>query len=330
MSINERRTHLRPHHVLYAEDMTKSYGKFNVLADIDLAISEGELVTLVGPSGSGKTTLLKLFLGQEKHTDGTLLLDGEAVKHPDPSRGIVYQKYSLYPHMTIFENVMFGLFLRDGGLVKFLMNPKKWWVKRQENKAEALRLIERVGLKGHEEKFPEKLSGGQQQRVAIAQAIIRRPRILLMDEAFSGLDEFTKEDLQIFLLGLWDEANTGVDGAPSTHPMTIIFITHGLGEAVYLGSRVLGLSQYVTEGREGQFGARIVADEGFGRKPGDPRKPKSPSVKTTPEFGQLIAYIKKLVMRPEIRQHVTEFEGTHPDSFITLTEEQKAGGPSAT
>lgn len=324
MSVNDKRTHLNPHHVLYAEDMIKSYGDFNVLADIDLAISEGELVTLVGPSGSGKTTLLKLFLGQEKHTDGTLLLDGEPVKHPDPSRGIVYQKYSLYPHMTVLENVLFGLFLRDGGLLKFLLNPKRWWVKRQENKAAALSLIDRVGLKGHEKKYPEDLSGGQQQRVAIAQAIIRRPRILLMDEAFSGLDEFTKEDLQIFLLGLWDESNTKVDGNPPENPMTIIFITHGLGEAVYLGSRVLGLSQYVTDGREGQHGARIVVDEGF------ERKPKSPSVKTTPPFGKMIAKIKRLATIPEVLQHVTTFEGKHPDSFITLTDEQKAGGPSAT
>lgn len=328
MSYNQKRTHLGEQHVLYAEDMQKSYGKFNVLADIDLRISEGELVTLVGPSGSGKSTLLRLFLGQERHSDGTLLLDGEPIKHPDPSRGIVYQKYSLYPHMTVLGNVLFGLFLRDGGLLKFAWNPKRWWASRKRNKLEALRLIERVGLKGHEKKYPAQLSGGQQQRVAIAQAIIRRPRILLMDEAFSGLDEFTKEDLQVFLLGLWEEANTEVDGRPPENPMTIIFITHGLGEAVYLGSRVLGLSQYVTDGDDLKSGARIVVDEGFGREPGEPRKAKSPSVKSTPAFGELIGRIKDRAMRPEIRQHVTEFEGTHPDSFITLTDTQINGAQS--
>lgn len=315
MSRNETRTHLRGEHVIYAEDMTRAYGKRVVLDDIDLAISEGELVTLVGPSGSGKTTLLRLLLGQDRHTTGTLLLDGDDVPRPDPTRGIVYQEYSVFPHMTVLDNVLFGLQMRDGGLLKFLMNPKKWWHKRKANKAEAMRLLERFGLKGYEKAYPDDLSGGQKQRVAIAAAIIRRPRLLLMDEAFKGLDEFTREDIQMFLLELWKEANEG-EGS-----MTIIFITHGLGEAVFLGSRVIGLSQFVTDGR-GQNGARIAFDFNLGRKI------KSPEVRSTPEFGRIIADIKQMVMRPEHRQHVATFAGNHPDSFITLTDAQRQGAPN--
>lgn len=314
--MNKVRTRLEARHVLYAEDLIKAYGGHVVLNDIDLAISEGEFVTLVGPSGSGKSTLLRLILGQEEQTRGSLLLDGKPVPKPDVSRGIVYQKYSLFPHMTVLGNVIFGLALRDGSLLKLVRNPRKWWAQRKANRKTALDLIERVGLKGHEKKYPSQLSGGQQQRVAIAAAIIMRPRILLMDEAFSGLDEFTREDLQVFLLELWEEANRSLDDQPPENPMTIIFITHGLGEAVYLGSRVLGLSQYVKVGG-GQTGARIVIDEGF------ERRPKSPSVKATPDFGAMIAKIKHQAMQPEQLQAVTEFEGTHPDSFITLSDEQR-------
>lgn len=291
-------------HIVYAEDMVKMYGPKTVLADIDLAVSAGEFVTMVGPSGCGKSTLLRLILGQEKQTSGTLIIDGEAVEHPDERRGVVYQKYSLFPHLTVLDNVRLG--------PQFVRNPWRRFIERQAIKDEAMKFIEKVGLSEHIQKYPGQLSGGQQQRVAIAQALIMRPAVLLMDEPYGALDPFTREELQEFILQLWEETK-----------MTIFFVTHDLEEALYLGSRLIGISQFYFEGKDMKKrarGARVVVDLDMGR----PRK--TPATKGTHEFGETMCFVRHECFTPGITTRVVELPLRHSDSFITLDAKQRGDG----
>lgn len=283
-------------------DLYKRYGDKSVLDNIDLAVRAGELCTLVGPSGSGKSTLLRLVLGQELPTRGRVEIEGEPVGFPDPTRGIVFQRYSLFPHLTVLDNVTLGLRLSAG-----IANS---WRQRVEHRNEALHYLRRVRLEGHASKYPHELSGGMQQRVAIAQSLIMRPRVLLMDEPFGALDPDTREEMQIFLLELWDEQR-----------MTIFFVTHDLEEAAYLGTRILVLSQYYTDDRgEGPNvtrGAKIVADYQL------PRVAASTSVKNSAGFGELIEQIRAEGFSPAYLQHVREFNLRHPDAFQTLMAEEQ-------
>ncbi|MEJ2156056.1 MAG: ATP-binding cassette domain-containing protein [Desulfobacteraceae bacterium] len=183
-------------HLLYLENVSKSYGPKMVLNDIDLAVSPREFCTVVGPSGCGKSTLLRLILGQEQVTGGRLLMEGQPIGFPGPDRGIVYQRYSLFPHLTILENILLG---------KLLSRP---WLKsfkgRKGYRDQALHYLESVQLADHAHKYPHQLSGGMQQRVAIAQALIMQPRILMMDEPFGALDPGTRELMQMLILELWE------------------------------------------------------------------------------------------------------------------------------
>lgn len=290
-------------YLLYLEDIKKAYGDKLVLEDIDLAVKQGEFCTVVGPSGCGKSTLLRLILGQEQPTSGKLLIDGRAdVLEPSPERGIVYQRYSLFPHLKIIENIMIGQLL-----------PMPWWsglFQRKTIRREALHYLEQVKLAEHAHKYPHQLSGGMRQRVAIAQALIKRPKILLMDEPFGALDPGTRESMQMLILELWEK-----------HHMTIFFVTHDLEEAVFLGTRILVLSQFylgVVEKENDQTkGARIVADHCL-------EKASSTHYKETDEFGKFIQQIRKEGMDPAYLQHVTQFNLEHRDSFQTLTPEEQA------
>ena len=161
---------------LQIHDVYKSYGSKLVLDNVDLEVKKGELCTLVGPSGCGKSTLLRLIVGAETPSSGTLRLSGKKLGTPDINRGIVFQRYSLYPHLTIYKNVSLGLRLGGRAGSKNLSSA--------EIKKETLEILERVRLIGHENKYPHQLSGGMQQRVAIAQSLIMKPKILLMDEPF--------------------------------------------------------------------------------------------------------------------------------------------------
>ncbi len=282
-------------HLLFVEDVVKVYGDKVVLADIDLAVTKGEFCTLVGPSGCGKSTLLRLILGQESPTSGRMTVEGKEILHPSPERGIVYQKYSLFPHLTILENIMLGKQL-----------PLPFWKGisvRKEAREEAMHYLESVRLAEHAEKYPHQLSGGMQQRVAIAQALIMRPKILLMDEPFGALDPGTREAMQVLILKLWEE-----------HGMTIFFVTHDLEEGVFLGTRILVISQHYTDERnhEGDAGrgSKIVADY--------PLKTTSTRVKETAEFGRLIQRIRCDGFDPEHLQDVTQFNLEHSDSFQSL------------
>ncbi|MHC1725220.1 MAG: ABC transporter ATP-binding protein [Syntrophobacteraceae bacterium] len=285
---------LRQRSLLYLEDVQKSYGSKVILKDIDLAVKEGELCTVVGPSGCGKSTLLRLILGQESVSSGAFLIGGEPAGPPDTTRGIVYQRYSLFPHLTVLQNVMLGLNLSTSLFKRIRL--KKQYLN------EAMEYLEQVSLTEHSHKYPHELSGGMQQRVAIAQALIMKPRILLMDEPFGALDPGTREHMQVYLLELWEE-----------HKMTVFFVTHDLEEAVFLGTRILVLSQYYTDGELGdRHGARIVADYPLAFEA------TSTAVKKTAEFGTLIQQIRQEGFDPEYVQKVTDFDLRHPDSFQTL------------
>jgi NitT/TauT family transport system ATP-binding protein len=286
---------------LHLEDVYKSYGSKRVLDNIDLAVSQGELCAVVGPSGCGKSTLLRQILGEERPDAGQILLEGVEVGTPDTSRGIVFQRYSLFPHLTVIGNVMLGRELANG--------PWRRWHLRKQFREEAMHFLERMRLAEHADKYPHELSGGMQQRVAIAQSLLLKPRILMMDEPFGALDPETREQMQLFLLELWD-----------AEKMTVFFVTHDLEEAIYLGTRVLVLSQFYRDDRgDGpnvNRGAKIVCDLQL------PRTVLSTDVKASPEFKQLVQQTRHEGFDPTYRRYISEFNLTHPNSFRTLTAEE--------
>jgi NitT/TauT family transport system ATP-binding protein len=292
---------LRTTSCLFLEDVYKSYGSKTVLDDIDLAVAAGEIVTVVGPSGCGKSTLLRLVLGQEAPSSGTLLIDGCPCGFADRSRGIVYQKYSLFPHLNVLDNVLVGPRLACGCF--------QWRRRRKDFQDEAMTYLARIGLEEHSRKFPHELSGGMRQRVAIAQSLIMKPKILLMDEPFGALDPGSRENMQIFLLELWEDLG-----------MTIFFVTHDLEEAVFLGTRIIVLSQYYTDarGNEARRGARIVFDRAL------PKTAKATLVKTAAGFGTLIQQIRQEGFDPDYLREASNFNLSHPDSFQTLRDEERS------
>lgn len=290
---------LRKESILYVENLYKAYGDKLVLDNVDFAVGRGELCSLVGPSGCGKSTLFRLILGHERPTSGDILVEGKPAGYPDSTRGIVYQRYSLFPNLTVLENVLLGKELPVGILQRTR--------RKKEFYDEAMYYLEQIKLQDHKDQYPHELSGGQQQRVAIAQALIVKPKILLMDEPFGALDPGVREHLQVFLLELWEKFK-----------MTIFFVTHDLEEAVFVGTRILVLSQFYSDGRGKDIkrGARIVADYKL------ERKAASTMVKVSENFRQLIHQIRQEGFDPLHLQHVTKFNLSHPDSFQTLTDEE--------
>lgn len=184
------------------------------LRHITLAISQGELCVVVGPSGCGKSTLLNLVAGFVEPTEGRILLDGRAVDGPGPERGVVFQRGALFPWMRLQGNVEFGLRCRG--------------VPKDERRKIAREYIQLVGLKGAERKYPFELSGGMQQRAEIARALANEPEVLLMDEPFAALDAQMRDILQEELLNIWHRTGK-----------TILFITHNVDEAVFLGTKIV-------------------------------------------------------------------------------------------
>ncbi len=233
-----------------------SHGETQALQATDLRVAENDFVTILGPSGCGKSTLLRIVAGLDQPTAGKVLLDGRRIEGPDADRGMVFQSYTLFPWLTVLDNVCFGL--RERGLP------------RLEQLAVANGFIAQVGLAGFERHFPKQLSGGMQQRTAIARALANGPRILLMDEPFGALDHQTRELMQELLLGIWEAERK-----------TVLFVTHDIDEAVFMGTRVVVMSA-----RPG----RIKLDRTVPIV-----HPRHYSVKTTPAFSELKAELTEQV-----------------------------------
>lgn len=207
--------HLEISH-LYKE-FQKRKGTVVALKDINMHVETGEFVCVVGASGSGKSTLLRLVAGLDVPTSGEIIVDDGIVAGPGADRGMVFQKYTLYPWLDVQKNVEFGL--------------KLLGTSRRETRETASYYLDIVGLSKFAKSYPKELSGGMKQRVAIARALATNPKILLMDEPFGALDIQTKENMQQFLLEVWRK--TGC---------TILMITHDVSEAVFLSQRIYVLS----------------------------------------------------------------------------------------
>ncbi|MDC7302123.1 ABC transporter ATP-binding protein [Agathobacter ruminis] len=187
--------------------------RVEALKDVNLEIKPGEFISIIGPSGCGKTTLLRLIAGLDKPQTGQLFIDGAEITGADPSRGYVFQQGSLFPWLSVRNNIAYGLRARN------VYKSKK---ENIEN------YIELVGLKGFEKSYPHQISGGMAQRVAIARALINEPKALLLDEPMGALDSFTRADLQDKLLELWKKDGT-----------TMVLVTHDIDEAIYLSDRIV-------------------------------------------------------------------------------------------
>lgn len=202
---------------LHKSYASKKDGMIDALKDVNLQIAEGEFVALVGPSGCGKTTLLKILAGLVDDFAGTVTLNDVAVTRPSAEVGFVFQESTLLPWRTILQNILLP--------VELMHLDKKHYHDR------ALMLMETVGLKGFENKLPNELSGGMRQRAGICRALIRDPKVLLMDEPFGALDAMTRELLNSELQNIWIKSQK-----------TVLFVTHSIPEAVFLADKVVVMS----------------------------------------------------------------------------------------
>jgi|SRR5271165_114839 len=228
------------------KNVWKEYNGAVVLERVNLDIVPHSFVSIVGPSGCGKSTFLRMLLSQETPSRGSITLDGQPLPpEPTEERGVVFQRYSVFPHMTALDNVAFGLEVAQAPLLGRL-----FWRKRKVALEESRQVLEAVGLKGAYDKYPSQMSGGMQQRLAIAQALIKRPKVLLLDEPFGALDPGIRSDIQQLMLRLFEE--TG---------MTVFMVTHDLREAFHLGTRLIAFDRYRTRPEEiGVYGATITFD----------------------------------------------------------------------
>ncbi|UFH60048.1 ATP-binding cassette domain-containing protein [Sulfurovum mangrovi] len=228
------------------KNLWKSYGDNVVLEKLTLNIEAGEFCTLVGPSGCGKTTFLKMLLGQEYPTKGTFLLDGKPFpEEPGVERGIVFQRYSVFEHLSVLENVMLGIELEQSRFFGRLFGKAK-----KAAEKEAMEMLEAVGLADSAEKYPSALSGGMQQRLSIAQSLVKKPKILLLDEPFGALDPGIRADMHALILELWRKNN-----------LTVVMVTHDLHEGFYLGTRLLVFDKVRHDPQlPNAYGARITYD----------------------------------------------------------------------
>ncbi|MAR90295.1 MAG: lauroyl acyltransferase [Pseudomonadales bacterium] len=224
----------------------KEYGDQVVLERINNRVEQGDVITIVGASGCGKTTFLKMLLGTEAPSRGDICIEGEPLRYePDSQRGIVFQRYSVFPHLTVLQNVLLSREFEASPLLARLFAGR-----RQKAREEAQEMIDAVGLGAALDKYPHELSGGMQQRLAIAQALIKKPRILLLDEPFGALDPGIRADMHQLVLKLWRE-----------YRLTIFMITHDLKEGFYLGTRLWVFDKVrVDPQAPGAFGARITYD----------------------------------------------------------------------
>ena len=219
---------------------------------VNLDIREGEFLAIIGPSGCGKSTLLNMIGGLVKPLSGEICVEGERISGPHPKITMVFQEVSVFPWRTVMENTEFGLEMRG--------------TDRQSRRVKCQEIIDLVGLRGFEQRYPQELSGGMNQRVAIARALALDPDILLMDEPFGALDEQTRLLLGEELLRIWGELG-----------QTIVFITHNINEAVQLADRVVVMSA-----RPGRIKKEVIIDLS---------RPRDPSVLTKQKFTALVGEI---------------------------------------
>lgn len=226
--------------------LSKSYGDNIVLEKINASVHVGEFITLVGTSGCGKSTFLNMLLGTQTITSGKLLLDGKPIANePGPDRGIVFQKYSVFPHLTVRLNVAIGLEFKHSPVFGRLFGAK-----RRQVLEEADHWLEAVGLTAAKHRYPHELSGGMQQRLAIAQALIKQPRILLLDEPFGALDPGIRKDMHQLVIKLWKK-----------YRLTVFMVTHDLQEGFYLGTRLWVFDKLRHDPHApGRFGSTITFD----------------------------------------------------------------------
>ncbi|MCW5773453.1 MAG: ABC transporter ATP-binding protein [Rhodospirillaceae bacterium] len=232
------------------------------LEPVDLAVADNDFITILGPSGCGKSTLLRIVAGLDTPSTGKVLLDGQAVSRPGPDRGMVFQSYTLFPWLSVRDNIRFGL--RERGLPE------------SEQQRIGDEWIAKVGLKGFESHYPKMLSGGMQQRTALARALANNPKILLLDEPFGALDNQTRALMQEMLLALWEAERK-----------TVLFVTHDIEEAIFMASRVVVMSA-----RPGRIKAEVAVDLPH---------PRVYTVKTTPEFAALKARLTEEIRAESIR-----------------------------
>ncbi|MGM3189520.1 ABC transporter ATP-binding protein [Dickeya dadantii subsp. dieffenbachiae] len=239
--------------LLTLKNIRKEYDGQVVLERLNVSVEEGEFVSIVGASGCGKTTFLKMLLGTESPSSGQLLLDGAPMpQEPDEHRGVVFQRYSVFPHLSVAENVMLGAEFAEARWLG-----RVWGQRRQALRAEAMAMLSQVGLEQSAHKYPHQLSGGMQQRLALAQALIKRPRILLLDEPFGALDPGIRAEMHQLISQLWQE-----------HRLTIFMITHDLKEGFSLGSRLWVFDKLRQDPQAPDaFGASITYDLPLERAP---------------------------------------------------------------
>jgi ABC-type nitrate/sulfonate/bicarbonate transport system ATPase subunit len=235
--------------------------RIEALRDVNLEVEDaysadgrdvGEFRVLLGPSGCGKSTVLRLIAGLDRPDTGEVLINGRRVEGPGRDRGMVFQKYTAFPWLTVVENIAYGL--RVNGVAP---------AERRQIVGE---LVQAVGLAGFEKAYPETLSGGMQQRLAIARTLAVRPEVILMDEPFGALDAQTRSAMQELLLRVWEET-----------ACTVLFVTHDVEEAVYLADRI-----YVMSARPGAIVEEVPVT--FGR-------PRDPGLKQTARFQELQTYV---------------------------------------
>ncbi len=243
--------------LLEVDNVSHSFGARRILNQVNLKIERGDIVALVGPSGSGKSTLLRAILGTHPPMAGEVRMMGQVYKKPSRDRGIVYQKYSLFPFLTAVQNVALGPLLDRTTLPFRCFRPVRTRRFRHALQRRSLWMLDQMRLGSAAHSFPMELSGGMQQRVAIAQALIMKPRLLLLDEPFGALDEATREQLQVMLLELYAQ-NIEARKRNQQPPYTLLIVTHELNEAIYVSNRVIGLSQFHSDGVSG---ATIVYDK---------------------------------------------------------------------
>jgi NitT/TauT family transport system ATP-binding protein len=224
----------------------KEYGDLVVLEQISLEVEPRAFLALVGPSGCGKTTFLRMLLGEERPTRGAILLADRPLKpEPDADRGVVFQRYSVFPHLTAIENVVIGREFQQSGCLGRLFGAR-----RRAARDEAAELLAAVGLAGNEDKYPAALSGGMQQRLALAQALMRKPKVLLLDEPFGALDRGIRTDIHVLMKRIWNDTD-----------LTVVMVTHDLSEAFALGTRVIAFERPRDRPEERErYGARLSKD----------------------------------------------------------------------